>query len=246
MRIAIVVPPWLPVPPRSYGGTEAVVDTLARGLKAAGHDVLLATTGDSTCPVQRVWTYERALGTNRRGTAAEIKHVIRSYEQILAWGPDVIHDNTLVGPSLAQAQGHPVVMTNHGPFDGDASELYASIADRVAVIAISHRQAALAGDVPIAAVIHHGVEVDRYPPGDGSGGFALFLGRMSPQKGVHRAIEVARGAASPCGSRRRCARDRSGGTSATSWSHSSATGPSTSARRGPNRSCVCSGARRVC
>ena len=53
MRIGLIVPPWLPVPPSGYGGTEAVIDPLATGLQARGHDVLLFTTGDSTCPVPR-------------------------------------------------------------------------------------------------------------------------------------------------------------------------------------------------
>ena len=51
MRIGIVAPPWVPIPPPAYGGTESVIDRLARGMVAAGHDVLLWTTGDSTCPV---------------------------------------------------------------------------------------------------------------------------------------------------------------------------------------------------
>ncbi len=53
MRIAIVAPPWLPVPPPAYGGTEAVLDGLARGLVAAGHEVLLIAHPDSTCPVPK-------------------------------------------------------------------------------------------------------------------------------------------------------------------------------------------------
>src|SRR5437588_65046 len=53
MRIAVMAPPWAPVPPRLYGGIELVVDLLARGYAAAGHDVVLYTTGDSTCPVAR-------------------------------------------------------------------------------------------------------------------------------------------------------------------------------------------------
>jgi len=62
VRILIVAPPWLPVPPPAYGGTETVLDGLARGLKAAGHDVLLYTTGEATCPVERGWFFEQAIG----------------------------------------------------------------------------------------------------------------------------------------------------------------------------------------
>ena len=51
MRIGLISAPWIPVPPPGYGGTERVVDSLARGFAAAGHDVLLAAPSDSTCPV---------------------------------------------------------------------------------------------------------------------------------------------------------------------------------------------------
>jgi glycosyltransferase involved in cell wall biosynthesis len=67
----------------------------------------------------------------------------------------------------------------------------------VPVVAISHHQAGTAGAIPIAAVIHHGVDVDAIPAGAGDGGFALFLGRMNPDKGVHTAVEVARRASTP-------------------------------------------------
>ncbi|HYO18730.1 MAG TPA: glycosyltransferase family 4 protein, partial [Dermatophilaceae bacterium] len=56
MRIALVAAPWLPVPPPAYGGSEGVIDRLATGFLEAGHDVLLFTTGDSTCPVPRAWS----------------------------------------------------------------------------------------------------------------------------------------------------------------------------------------------
>jgi glycosyltransferase involved in cell wall biosynthesis len=90
-----------------------------------------------------------------------------------------------------------VVTTNHGPFDADLAPLYGALAGRVPILAISRHQATLAGDVPIASVIHHGVDVDRFPVGDGRGGYALFLGRMTPDKGVHSAIDVARAAGIP-------------------------------------------------
>ena len=55
LRVGLVAPPWVAVPPPTYGGTEVVIDNLARGLTAAGHEVVLFTTGDSTCPVERCW-----------------------------------------------------------------------------------------------------------------------------------------------------------------------------------------------
>jgi glycosyltransferase involved in cell wall biosynthesis len=86
----------------------------------------------------------------------------------------------------------PVVTTNHGPFSSRLGDLYRLMGPDVAMVAISHRQAADAGGVRIARVIHHGIDVDAVPVGDGTGGYAAFLGRMSPDKGPREAILIAR------------------------------------------------------
>ena len=72
LRIGIIAPPWVPVPPPAYGGTELVIDVLARGLAARGHEVLLFATGDSTCDVKRVWEYPVAFGNGIGTTAIEL------------------------------------------------------------------------------------------------------------------------------------------------------------------------------
>ena len=189
MRIGLIAPPWLPVPPQAYGGTEAVIDRLARGFVRAGHEVILAATGDSTCPVPTIAASPRSLGV---GVAcSEIHHVRRAYDGLRDC--DVVHDHTLLGPQIAAATGDTrVVTTNHGEFAGVLLDLYSRIADRIPIIAISHAQAAAAPDLKIARVIHHGLDVDRYPAGLGDGGYFLFLGRMAPEKGAHRAARVAR------------------------------------------------------
>jgi glycosyltransferase involved in cell wall biosynthesis len=91
----------------------------------------------------------------------------------------------------------PTVTTNHGPFSAVLAPLYRAVATRVPVLAISRHQAATAGDIPIQAVIHHGLDLARFPLGPGGGDYALFLGRMSPDKGIDRAIRVARSAGLP-------------------------------------------------
>lgn len=197
MRIAIVSPPWVAVPPQAYGGTENVIDTLARGLQAAGHEVLLFATGDSTCPVPTEWVYPRAVGTAAVTTAAELRHVVHAYEKALAWGADVVHDHTLAGPLYARGFGVPVVTTNHGPFRSELGDVYRAMSRDTPVVAISHHQASTAEDTEVARVIHHGVDLEQYPVGEGEGGFALFLGRMNPDKGVHTAVELARAAGVP-------------------------------------------------
>jgi glycosyltransferase involved in cell wall biosynthesis len=197
LRIAIIAPPWVAVPPLAYGGTEAVIDGLARALQSAGHEVLLFATGDSTCPVPSSWVFAAAVGVDAARPATELHHVVNAYDWI-AGEADVVHDHTLVGPVYAQRFATvPVVTTNHGPFDGELGDYYRAIAPCVPIIAISRHQASTAVRTPVAAVIHHGVDVARFPVGNGEGGYALFLGRMSPDKGVHTAIAVARAAGVP-------------------------------------------------
>jgi glycosyltransferase involved in cell wall biosynthesis len=197
VRIAIIAPPWVPVPPVAYGGTEAVLDTLARGLHDADHEVLLFATGDSTCDVDVRWIRAHAAGTVATGSATELHHVINAYEAVVDWRADVVHDHTLIGPVYSRRFSMPVVTTNHGPFDGELFDYYRAIAADVPIIAISNHHASTADGIPVAAVIHHAVDVDTFPVGDGDGGYCLFLGRMSPDKGVDVAIRVARQAGVP-------------------------------------------------
>ncbi|HVA09693.1 MAG TPA: glycosyltransferase family 4 protein [Acidimicrobiales bacterium] len=196
LRVGIIAPPWLPVPPVRYGGTENVIDILARGLVAAGVDVVLATTGDADCPVPRRWVFPRALGVGNGGVAEEACHVIGAYSMLS--DVDIVHDNSMVGPIYAlSVPSPPVVTTNHGPFNKILTPVYQAISQRTPVIAISNHQASQAHGISIAAVIHHGIDVERIPFGLGTGGYAAVLGRMHPDKGIEEAISAARAAGMP-------------------------------------------------
>jgi len=191
VRIGLVAPPWLPVPPPKYGGTEAVVDRLARGFVARGHEVVLFCTGDSTCPVPTAWVYENARRSELGQVVVELRHVIAAYDTLIDF--DIVHDHTVVGPMYADRFPSLVtVSTAHGPFRGDLEDVYRAISPKVPIIAISHHQASTAGSIPIAAVIHHGIEPDAFPIGAGDGGYYGWLGRMASYKGPREAIEIAR------------------------------------------------------
>ncbi len=196
MRIGLIAPPWVPVPPPSYGGTEEVVDQLARGLQAGGHEVILFTTGDATCPVPRKWVFAQA-PHDMNFSMPECRHVQSAYDQLADC--DVIHDHTTVGPIWAKAAGTPIpiVVTVHNPFTEISEPVYRRLAMSASIVAISRSHRASAPRVPVRAVIPHGIDPAQYRPGTGAGGFALFLGRFAPEKGAAAAIRIARQAAIP-------------------------------------------------
>jgi glycosyltransferase involved in cell wall biosynthesis len=202
VRIGYIAPPWVPTPPPAYGGTEAVVDRLARGLVDAGHEVLLAAAGNSTCPVDQVPGSRVApSGAPATGPAhEELGFLLNAYTHMSDC--DLIHDHTMIGPMMYQwhqlnAGARPIVSTFHHPIDDRFIPLYRE--QRSAAIAISANQAAKASmaDIRVDTIIHHGVDVDDIPEGSGEGGYASFLGRMHPDKGVREAIMVARLAGVP-------------------------------------------------
>ena len=177
----MIVSPWLPVPPPQYGGIENVIDELTSGLMARGHDVALYATGDSTSPALVDWTYDTAQIERIGNSAVELTHVVHAYDGAVS--ADVIHDHTLAGPVWAAAHGNlPVLTTNHGPFDAELTSIYRSIAHAVPIIAISYHQARTAGTIPIARVIHHGVDPGRFPVGTGDG----RLCRLPRTNGAHQ------------------------------------------------------------
>ena len=196
MRIGLIAPPWLPVPPPAYGGTEMVVDLLARGLSAAGHEVLLAAAADSECPVPMVAGTAPSDPDGTNDATSLAAHVVTAYAAL--GEVDLIHDHTPLGPLYAgRPTGVPVVVTNHNQFTPEARTVFSAAAANTAVVAISHDHATRAAGVPITRVIHHGLDAARVPVGRGGGGYAVFLGRIDPTKGVAEALRIARAAGVP-------------------------------------------------
>lgn len=192
MRIGLIAPPWVPVPPPAYGGTEVVIDNLARGLQKLGHEVRLFTVGTSRCPVPTEYLYADPPSPIGQ-TIQETAHVLAAYEALADM--DLIHDHTNVGALLAGMKGMrlpPVATTNHGPFSDETRPIYSRMSKYASIIAISRSQARNARGVPVAGVIHHGIDLDVHYAGPGGGGYLMFIGRMCADKGVHHAVRVAK------------------------------------------------------
>jgi glycosyltransferase involved in cell wall biosynthesis len=194
VRIAILSPVWFPVPPSGYGGIELVVSLLADGLAAAGHDVTLFASGDSFTKAELVAVFPEAPSSEIGMTGPELRHALACYERAADF--DLINDHS--GPlavAVGGAVSTPVVHTVHGPLTGADGELYVSlgrVAPEVGLISLSLNQRKPQPDLNWVANCHNALDLDSYPVHSARGEYLLFLGRMSADKGCHRAVEVAR------------------------------------------------------
>jgi glycosyltransferase involved in cell wall biosynthesis len=199
VRIALLAPVWFPVPPTGYGGIEWVVSLLADGLVDAGHDVTLFASGDSRTKAHLAHVYDPAPSAQIGLASVEIRHALACFARAAEF--DVINDHS--GPSAAALAGTvatPAVHTVHGPLHGEPGELYeeiARVAPRTRLISISLNQRALHPDLPWLANVPNALDFSVYPAQPHRGDYLLFLGRMSPEKGAHRAVAVAMEAGLP-------------------------------------------------
>jgi glycosyltransferase involved in cell wall biosynthesis len=194
VKIAILAPVWFAVPPRGYGGIEWVVSLLADGLVEAGHDVTLFASGDSLTKAKLEAVFEQAPSRLIGRSLPELHHALSCYTRADEF--DVINDHS--GPLAALVGGlvdTPVVHTLHGPLDGEPGEVYerlSELAPEVGFISISLNQRRPKPDLPWVANCPNALDFSLYPCKPHRGDYLLFLGRMGPDKGAHRAIAVAR------------------------------------------------------
>jgi len=199
MRIALIAPPWFPVPPPKYGGTEAVVSLLAEGLVERGVDVTLFASGDSETSARLEYVHATARSVEIGQMAAELEHVLACLSRADEF--DVIHDHSgLLAVTVAASVRTPFVHTAHGPMLGHSGVLYRSALRHnpaASLISLTLAQRSGAPHLPWIANCPNAIEVDRFPFRDGHDGYLAFLGRMSPEKGGGEAIAVAREAGMP-------------------------------------------------
>jgi len=194
MRIAQIAPLIESVPPRTYGGTERVVSYLTEELVARGHDVTLFATGDSRTRARLVACAPVGLRFDPSCLDANIHHVL-AIERFLALAHEFdvahFHLDALHLP-VARRLEVPSVTTLHGRLDlPDLAPLFREY-DDAPLVSISDSQRRPHPDASWMATVHHGLPPELLRCGPGGGGYLAFLGRVSPEKGPLRAIEIAR------------------------------------------------------
>ena len=192
MRIALIGPPFIEIPPRRYGGTELFIANLASALHTRGHDVTVYGNGESAPACRVKWRYPRAEWPPDGSIRSQLKNVDHSAWAIrdACTNADVIHLNDIVGLPFTMFTNVPTVLTIHHPHEPDLTAQYLRY-PAINYVAIA-RWLARAEPMPRVHVVYHGIAVDDYVYAAGKEDYFAFLGRMAPCKGAHLAIEAAR------------------------------------------------------
>ncbi len=194
MRIAQVSPLYEAVPPKLYGGTERVVSYLTEELVRQGHDVTLFASGDSLTRAELVSPCNSALRLNPECKDPLVHHFLM-LEQLVrrASDFDVIHFHIdYLHFPLSRRLRLPQVSTLHGRLDlPDLVPLYREFRD-MPVVSISDSQRRPIPWANWQATVYHGVPRDLYRFCEPPGKYLAFLGRISPEKRLDRAIEIAK------------------------------------------------------
>jgi glycosyltransferase involved in cell wall biosynthesis len=200
MKIAQVAPLIESVPPKFYGGTERVVSYLTEELVAQGHDVTLFASGDSITSARLVPCCEQALRSNP-AVRDPIPYYMMMLDQVrrMASSFDVVHFHIdQFHFPIFRTIAHKTLTTLHGRQDlPDLQHLYQAFLE-MSVVSISDAQRDPIPFANFAGTVYHGLPQNLHRPTfEPRGGYLAFLGRISPEKRLDRAIEIARAVGFP-------------------------------------------------
>lgn len=195
MRIAQIAPLWETVPPPAYGGTELVVSLLTDELVRRGHEVVLFASGDSQSLAQLRSVHPRALRLDNQvkdHPIYEMLQLSQVYQQAQSF--DIIHSHIgCAALPMADLVKTPTVHTLHGIFTPDNEKLFRHARSQP-YVSISNSQRNLKLGLNYVATVYNGINLAThtfYPEPD-QPPYLAFLGRISPEKGTHLAIEIAK------------------------------------------------------
>ena len=195
MRIAQVAPLYESVPPRFYGGTERVVSWLTERLVKLGHDVTLFASADSVTNARLISPCKKALRLDAN-CVDPLPHHVLMVEEVFdrAEEFDLIHFHIDYLHFLRSRQAAlPCLTTLHGRLDlPDLAPLYKEFRE-LPLVSISDAQRKPLPWANWAGTVYHGMPKQLLTFNESSGDYLAFLGRVSPEKGLDRAIQIAIG-----------------------------------------------------
>lgn len=195
MRIAIVAAPYLPVPPKQYGGTEQVIYHLINGLKAAGHEPILLGAGDSTVNCEVIPVVDNAIRFAKHTKdlkaherlAAKAEQATHRVLRRLLPSIDIIHSH---GFDLRRYNSFPNLTTLHNTMTLQDLDYYLKRKD-LYYVSISKNQQAVCPDLRYMSVVYNGENPDEFPIIREPEDYLCFLGRFDRDKNPHLAIQLA-------------------------------------------------------
>lgn len=203
LRVAMLAPPWISVPPPGYGGVESVVSVLTETLVRRGAEVTLFCAPGSSSSARVVTLLDAAHPEEIERSLYEGDHVALAFREIdTAIGErrfDVVHDHCgFTALAMADRLTTPSVHTLHGQFTASTAAFYARHAHKATLVGISHAQLA-SGPAGLGeiGVIPNPIDVGSWPLRERKDDYLLWIGRMTADKGPHRAIAAARLAGLP-------------------------------------------------
>jgi glycosyltransferase involved in cell wall biosynthesis len=194
MNIAQISPLFESVPPKAYGGTERVVSYLTEELVRQGHNVTLFASGDSNTKAQLVSPVPKALRLFDDHSNPFIHYILQMQDVIDRVDEfDILHFHTdYLHFPISGMFNKPVLTTLHGRLDlYELKPVFQKFSDQP-VVSISFAQRAPLPEAFWQDTIYHGVPEDLYSTGTGDGDYVAFIGRICKEKGIDRAIEIAK------------------------------------------------------
>ena len=185
LRIAMLAPPWIPVPPPGYGGIEFVLTLLCEALVERGHDVELFCAPGSRSSATVRPLLDAAHPESIERSLFEADHVARAFHAIEAAARrgqpfDLVHDHSgYTALAMADRLAIPVVHTAHGPFDADTAPFYAHHGKKGKLVCISHAQASSAPSDGASGSVASRVAAARGSSTRGSGTSSVSGARVS-------------------------------------------------------------------
>jgi glycosyltransferase involved in cell wall biosynthesis len=195
MKVAQIAPLYESVPPKLYGGTERVVSYLTDELVCQGHEVTLYASADSVTLAELRPMCDQALRLQGSHIVDPLAGHIRMLEMVAQEASefDVVHFHIdYLHFPITRRQSVPSLTTLHGRLDIPEIQALFREFPEMNLVSISDAQREPMMWANWVGTVHHGLPEDLYPPSYNAGKYLAFIGRISPEKRVDRAIEVAK------------------------------------------------------